>query len=222
MAKAYKAPSGTTPLRFYVTEHALERLRERVCELDIGYRGDYDLAHWLDEAVFESIKAGAVEAVIDDGDPARLVALHKENYSPTPFYALVKTNKANYKTSDAEEAIVTILDEAMVTSRRKRKWKTGSGGVVAAALARVSAADLKKATEKPKPTEPPAAETAANPDHIITWSDAGGQYQVVPGDEDVKRRIITLILSGVEPDTIRVWREVETKIDISINIGDKK
>lgn len=129
MGKAHKAPSSSYKRRFWVTEHAVDRMRTRLPNKESGnnetlHRSGEDIGNLIDHLVCDSISRGEVKCIIDNGESATLVDIKCPTTS-NDLWALVKrnTNTAVLGSTLRPEAVVTLLYDDMVQySLSSGKW----------------------------------------------------------------------------------------------------
>ncbi len=75
MGKAYKAPMDSYELQLAVTEHAVQRFRERAERFleQGGFLSDAAVACQVDSLVSAAVAEGKAYTIRDEGEPARLV-----------------------------------------------------------------------------------------------------------------------------------------------------
>lgn len=99
MAKAYKPPPWVYTRRLHISEHAIERFRERA-EKEHQARSDDDLGNLLDERIRFAEKS---ETFFDTREPDDVTAaVQVTRHDGTHFYAVIREN-----------VVVTVLDEEM-------------------------------------------------------------------------------------------------------------
>ncbi len=200
----------------YVSRHAVERLRERIIALDLDYRLDADLEQWLDDAVEKAIRRGDVQIVTDRNEPAQLVNL--EALLEAPAFALVKSNDHPNAKSGMTEAVVTVMDDIMVTKYQQGRWRDDKHRPfqVLAGMKAPPKSDpvvaIKPDPPKPKPDKP-------DEQMLVSYvGERGVTYEVVPRAK-LKHFLIQLALDPeVEQETIRAWREVSVNLKVSVDI----
>lgn len=84
MGKAYKAPESRRTLVYDITNHAIERFRERV-EEEFRHRSNGDLTRLLDERIDHACRDGLVKVVVDANN---LVTF--ESRAGTPSVAVMR------------------------------------------------------------------------------------------------------------------------------------
>jgi hypothetical protein len=192
-------------------------------EAKLEHRLNYDLMHWLDDAVEKSIRAGRVKAIVDRKDPAKLVDITE--HLGAPAFVVVKRN--SHKNSDFAETIVTVLDEKMKVEHEENRWE--SCGQLQQQLARLPAGTAVKKMEPAAPTpplngskmknkEPAVASDCA--EYLISYvGEQGVAYELVP-KEELSARVAALAMDpDVETETLRAWREVPLNIRVQVDIG---
>lgn len=242
MAKAHHAPSPRGKLHRSVTDHAIERLRERSLPDHMQHRPKFDLARWLDDAVEDAIKRGVALTVTDFEDNISTLVDVTENLQIAPTHAIVRPSRKSHSIHD--EVIVTVLNEEQ--AERLRKRAVGElGQKLRAAVQRQAAA--KPVPEKQRESQPPPIEmpnckvcgcypcirtcpttasqgpqppASPTPSLMVSYvGDDGPVYEGPMGPRRLRYRLQELALDDlVDADTIRVWREVPTRIEVTIDI----
>ncbi len=188
----------------FVSGHAIERLRERIITLGTHqHRLDIDLEQWLDAAVENAIRRGDVKTIMDRGHPARVVDITLD--LDAPAFALIKTN--THKSAEFAEVVMTVMDGEMVEQLEKGRWRDDKFRPLAEGLAKVTLAP-------PEPAEPVLHE-----EFLISYVGSDGlAHELVPRTR-LKTMLVELALeSGVEEETIRVWREVPSTVKVSVEV----
>lgn len=116
MAKAYKAPPSNYHRTYGVTEHVLLRFREYAVskENDFVFRDDDDLSNWIDAIASDSVAAGKMERVYDEGVECLLIDVSE--YADN-LYILAKPNTSKYR-SACPYALVTVMSGEQVARRK--------------------------------------------------------------------------------------------------------
>lgn len=200
----------------FVSGHALERLRERIIQLDLDHRLDADLEQWLDSAIEHAIRRGDVEAIMDRHEPAKLADIAKDLGAPA--FALVKTN--THEKAEYAEVIVTVMDDVMVTQYRNGRWRDSKFRPLASGLAKVRLRDpVVEVKPEPKPEPmPKKTETQTEPkDFLVTYHRNDAPLQEIVSPVRLKPYLVQLALdAGI--DNIRVWREVPMNLQVSVDL----
>lgn len=237
-------PPNNYTRRTGITLHAIERLRERL-NGDVKARSDEDLGNLIDHAVVAGMETGGATEIIDKGVPSRLVRLEVLP-SPEPLYALVRRNdKVGY---EHELVVITLLTQAMVdAAKASGRWndekpksspmgdklKTalqlaelrGQPVVVAPATKAV-----KREAPKPPPQPPPPiatlrkAPTASSEIYLVTWRHRTGtvlhtaEYQKA----EINQRVDELLDDDhVDSKSIKIWREVKTRVRVTLEVDEE-
>ena len=107
---------------FWVTQHAIEKLRSRLKGEDLACRSDRYLGNLIDSSVLQAIDEDEYEDIKDQGDDARLVDLR--DYLEGSLWALIKKNSYNRAFKDYPKAVVTLLEDWHVKrSKKSGKWE---------------------------------------------------------------------------------------------------
>ena len=110
MGQAYRAPFDSYTRNFWITHHAVERLRERLTEVGrTEHRDDRDLANYLDACIHAAVRAGRAEILSDRDGPAWVVDIDPE--IRFPLVAILKRDKVDRR----RRACVTVLSKDMVS-----------------------------------------------------------------------------------------------------------
>ena len=134
MAMANKPPDPTTKQTFYITLHALDRMRTR--SEAAAHLSDAALIRILDDAIVAATEdlANIQDVTDSSGDPAQLVFINKESLNTLvvdgKVYALIKDNER--KDSQYKKAVITVLSESMV---KKHYTFRGNGKALNSAMA---------------------------------------------------------------------------------------
>jgi hypothetical protein len=121
MGKACKPPAQTHKRRYWITDHAIEQLRERFKRDGTRHRGQQDLGNLIDYSVRCSVREGRSEEIIDGGIDAVLVDLRETLHDD--LWAILKPNTCR-RQDEFPQAVVTLLEHWQVArSKRSDKWK---------------------------------------------------------------------------------------------------
>ncbi len=119
MGMAYQGPENGNRTKLYISEHAMDRLRQR--SKAIVHLREFDLMHMIDAVVDAAIKHGNSEDIIDkEGEDALLVDMTQhlnQTLMAGVVFALVKPNRKG----EHRDAVVTILDERAAQRIRRRE-----------------------------------------------------------------------------------------------------
>jgi hypothetical protein len=236
MAMAHVAPMNNYERRYWVTDHAVERLRKRLLGRDTKYRDDDDLRNLIDSMANEAVKLGMVDGIRDEGDPAALIDV-SECLMGGGLVLLVKVNDRSER---YPLAVITILHTLQVEAARKTgRWghdatlverllpdagdnagdnagvsvkPQASGSLTVTLGDRVG---VQLAAARPTATAPPnALET-----RLVTYRTPEGREAT---EEYIKAeapdRIGRLVSEGTAtPSSIRVWREVSATVKVALD-----
>lgn len=243
MGMASKAPFDTYTRKCFITDHAVQRLRERLrIEGKIEHRGDEDLRNLLDDTVVDAMAQGTAKASVDTkGDKCWLVPLDSEFEG---LIALVKPEQ----NGKMKWAVVTILEEQWVAKRMLQGTfgttsKTSFGDVFGEKLEalRVDAGEMPPPEAKAvdqramppvekvpvRPTAPATVITSAKVDpefakevetRLVTFeSTTGTENHLEFPLSTVSQRVNDLLSNPtVKGDTLRVWKPVKMKRIVEI------
>jgi hypothetical protein len=167
MAMASKPPARIRETSYYVTKHALDRMRER-SDRTSACLDDFALALLIDDAVHLAMLTPAnVYQVQDDrGEEAQLVYIGPQDWDQSlvsgSLFALIKEN--DKKDSPRKYSVVTILSEHM---GRKRYLGDETGGSINTSLAEQLKGVQVNSDGKQKESVP------QSPDYIVLrpWKD---------------------------------------------------
>jgi hypothetical protein len=228
-----------------VTAHAIERLRDRL-NGDVKARSDEDLGNLIDHAVVTGIEINAVIEILDEGVPSKLVKLDVLP-SSEPLFALVKPNdRVNYR---HKLVVITLLTQEMVAvavasgrwgnidlKKNEEKKMTNMGSKLKGALdmaeMRGKPVAVREAPEPATP-QPPLKKTSKAPataeTYLVTWKrrerDYSGGLLVHESAEypkgEINQRVSELLDSThVEAKSIRIWREVKTRVKVEVDVDE--
>lgn len=159
MGKAWQPPATNREFRFWISQHAVERFRERV-EEEFRSRTDRDLAMLLDERIYQALLAKQQTDVIDSDYPdvdTKVVKI-ESRHGGTNFVVMRPYKASAYPPmrvvggpQGLSQAAITVLTEEMAT----QNFTNGRWYVPNRPFA--NKLQLVKPTE-PTPTPPPVAE----------------------------------------------------------------
>ncbi len=223
MGHAHKSPGNGHRYRYFITDHAVERLRERSTK-DIVHLDHRDACRWLDTMVSNAIDANQYDRGLDEGEPCKIAVIHD---SSGTFYALVKPNHR----ADARrtEAVVTVLTAEQVQAGMAiDKWEINGTRkrLQAKAFADLGTMDIPLAE---RPSGPPPGEEeppAHKPVQTVLISfrlasqGAPGERKTeeYPADEAPRRIQELLAMAGVDSRTIRVWKQVPFQTQVTLEL----
>lgn len=112
MGKAYQAPASKYRRTFVITEHVLERFRER-CEFDVKARAPEDIGNLLDEKLRDArALPRCIRDIRDRKAPDDITQLVEIEMRHELLFVVMRDNTA-----------VTLVDEAMAAENFKNgKW----------------------------------------------------------------------------------------------------
>lgn len=131
MGKAWQPPKTNREFRFWISQHAVERFRERV-EEEFRARTDRDLAMLLDERIYQALLAKQQTNVVDSEHPdvdTKVVKI--DSRSGGVHYVVMRPYRANAYPpmrviggpQGLAQAAITVLTEDMATSNfSKGRW----------------------------------------------------------------------------------------------------
>ena len=121
MGMARQAPMDMYQRKYFVHDHAVERLRERLKRSgDTTHRANDDLGNLIDWAVSSSMESGTFEKVLDEGEPAIIVDVSEPLQDA--LWAIVKQNRTP-RVSGHHQIVLTILTRDMMERRKQSgKW----------------------------------------------------------------------------------------------------
>lgn len=236
MAMAHKPPSPHYTRTYYVTEHAVLRLRERIDKKSghpLAHRGDKDLANFLDESVKICIQ-----------DPERVSNFEREgkvnkaidisDRFGSPLRAILAPN--NRDDSQYREAIVTIFTDTMDVG----KSIASIGDAIPADVRRSVAdsilklpafRDLPPDAGKEKPaskarglresTKFSTREVAA--DVRMVTNVVEGEERIiwtVADKQSLRERLLNLHKQGVDMSQVSVWKPTCVSIELALDFDE--
>jgi hypothetical protein len=229
--------------KFHVTEHALQRVRERLTDKQkSAFRHDGDLGNALDQAVADAINQEAYEHITDDNVPTLIVDLGQSS-DFSGMWALVKP-EARAKRGEPDRFISTCLTTEQVLRNKAdagRNWghktsATSKLGSLKDALAPIAAAikdppkppPVKTVAPVPEPPRPVSQIAISDPSlvlgldlekRLVIFKD--GRKEVVPRQKAAEA-VAAHISGGGDRDDIRVfkqgWVEVEKKVRMEVEV----
>lgn len=134
MGQSWKAPPSTRLFHFHISEHAVERFRQRVDE-EHRARDNRDLAMLLDERIWVAYQAGQVQTIVDTESPKEMTKLVQiESRSGATQYVLMREARmAQYPKigtlvpggpAGAALAAITLLTQEQTTNNfASGKWR---------------------------------------------------------------------------------------------------
>jgi hypothetical protein len=247
MGMAHRAPMDTYKRKFNVTEHALQRARERLTEdQKIRFRDDEDLKNALDQATDDAIKQEAFEHITDDKTPAMIVDLGQSS-DFSELWALLKPEQS-VKPGRPDRYISTCLTSEQVMRNKAtsgRNWghktsataKLGSLGTAlapalkkAAALTPVptSSPQAAKAVSKPEPPQPVSQLAFADPSLVLGLDLSKRLVKRPDGSTEVltkeaaSKAMADHIAAGGDRADFKVykqgWVEVQGKVKVEVEV----
>lgn len=155
MAMARHAPHDQYTRALGITDHAIERLRQRLDKTSMAnttHRSDADLGNMIDQATVDAFHRSDYENEMDDGVPLRIARMVQ---LPTtePLYALVKPNNAAEaaRHKSMPFVVVTLYTKLMVDKARSSgrwAWGRGEGSTVVQNPGRLDAKKTSQLVEK--------------------------------------------------------------------------
>jgi hypothetical protein len=154
VGKAYCHPAWTSEQQFYVTHHALDRLRER--SEPAGHLDDNALCRVLDDATRNAMAdSDNVFEVVDQDEEARLVRISGDALDGLllsgQFFVLLKPNSR--EDSKRKLAVITVLTESM--ARKHYHIDCPSNGFGNPLADKLKGLNITPAPPKPKEPDPP-------------------------------------------------------------------
>ena len=225
MGMAHKAPLDTYNRKYNVTDHAVQRLRERLPDpMKAMYRVDADLINALDKAVFDAVQQKKYETIVDGEDTETSLVVNIGD-SFDDCHALVKTDT---KLWSGLQYVATVLSTEMVEKNKANPgWGWKFRGSVDSKLG--SLAEKLRPLVDAKAISPvaPAAPTEKSLEDI---AEALRRVLIsIPGSEAVdrivsvseaKEMVANHLSAGHSRDHITVmkalvcWKPVETKVKV--------
>lgn len=113
MGKAFKAPKAHHQRKFVISDHAIQRYRERV-EAEFKHRSNFDLGNVLDDRIRHCSDFQTVYDTHNGGGETQIYRI--EHRDGSHYYAVVR-----------ELVVVTVLDAHMIDSNfTNGAWKKGA------------------------------------------------------------------------------------------------
>lgn len=236
MGMAFRAPMDTYKGHYTVTDHALQRLRERLTdEAKQLYRSDADLKNALDAAAFDAVQQGDYEHITDEQVPSMIVRLHRSHF--VGMWALLKPEKRPSKGKPEKYISTCLTDEHVAANKANAGWgwghKTSQGsklGTLGEKLKPVLEAQMKQAAAQPPKKEQPdptlkAMNIGIDEDkRLVTWPDEKTKTtkSQIMSKKDAMVLIQNFVEDGGDQDEIQVfkqaWVKVEKKVRVEVDI----
>lgn len=241
MAKAHRAPMDTYEPHLAVSEHAVQRFRERARDfLDQGgHLSDAAVGHQVDFAVWDAMQADdRTFEILDSGQPSKLI--HIENEAWGSLWALVRENR-NARFSQ-RWAVITILTDWQMTQNALdgryqgnvprlpqfvKHFEAAAKPKLVKAPEVIASAVIPPPAPPPDAAKPPPAEvTVAMPDckpnevrhadeRLLVYRDADGNQKLEVMDRTAaSERITSLCAAGIVLRDIKVWRPASVRIEV--------
>lgn len=222
MGMAHRPPENGKRQRYYISKHALDRLRQRTKVL-IQY-DDMDICGLVNEAVEKAVHATAFREIIDSkGVPARLVDLTNTLDPLLAMGSVWALVKSDVKDGD-REAVVTIVENSHANRMLDQgKW-LDDGDLEPFNPAFSSLKDVKVAAAHPvTPSEAmPALDRSSQGDKVfaeLSKATYAPQYLVLgPGKEVFKvgsREEVTQFVADDESNSdLRIFKECKFRMKV--------
>lgn len=225
MGMANKAPMDSYKRTYYVSDHAVQRLRERIGEKhSLSHRDDLDLRNAIDEAVKIAVSRGKTSSF--DFDGTRQKAVDISDYFGFSLRAIVADN--DKVGTPWREAVVTILSQSMAVGR--------GGATLGEAISNELHAALRASV---KSTPPPA--TPAAPDikplpptkessyesislrtrdaagmRLIEWTEGEEGKRALVTEREVVPKLLALHGLGVPIEDVAVWKPTRVALKLAV------
>ena len=241
MAKAALSPTKIYRRKFLITNHAVERLRER--RPDLLHRFDGDLGNLIDDAV--AARWDGAEHLLDRGEQMWLVDVREELLD---LFAIVKSSGAS-RVDQPAHVVVTVLDPGQVAQSRRSRWTaldgkgarpaTGfatlgerirprllasppaaapqePGMLIATCALAVATAGTEERTADAEAGEPPVATPVGNtqPDRVVTWTEDGESRFVLRERHEAARYMADLHERGITNAVM--WRPAKVRVKLVV------
>ncbi len=162
ISRTARVPARHYKRRYTISQHAVERFRERVDE-QFRHRDDEDLANLLDERLRHSEFTYQVR---DPRAPEEITTLRSVACWETTLYAV-----------ERNETIVTVLDEAMAKTNFDGQWSPVLNAPFVAALRDIKLPAVRVPLALPAaPAAPAAPVTEDEPAAVDPLAEAGAAY----------------------------------------------
>lgn len=209
MAKAALPPVPSYRRKFYVSGHAVERLRERRMPADVLHRFDGDLGNLIDWAV--SAQWQEAERLLDDGVEMWLVDVRD---TLGDLFAVVKKN-CDGNQNAWPYAVVTLLDAGQVAQSRARRWRSAGGSPpshqgLATLRDKFRSHTLALAPAESTDTRPDAQENK----RIVSWRESETLRFELCDAEAAKVRVGELTRQGAAE--VGLWRPAKTRVTVVV------
>lgn len=230
MGQAHHNPPAEYERTYKVTQHAIERLRERFIETKrIDHRSDWDLGNALDRAV--ALKEDKrVTLPSKDGKPTYAIPLAGEFEG---LYVILKPSDAGY---GPKEALITVIP-----NDPSKNQETTSRGTLAEKFPKGLLARLESSASAHESAKPstnghtavvataPAQTASSAPVQttppvplLIRWREANGSYLSERADTPtaVSTLLARLSEADIDPATIELWEPSKRGVRVRLALFD--
>lgn len=227
MGMANKAPMGNYKRSYYVSDHAVQRLRERIGDKhSLSHREDEDLRNALDEAVKVAVSQGKVSSF--DFDGTKQNAIDVSDYFGFSLRAVLADN--DKPRTPWREAIVTVLSQHMSVGQ-------GSGATLGEAVSDELHAALRASVKNSAPAAPPIQPSDlksipaikeqrsdslslrtrdATGKRLIEWLENGEGKSEIVADHDVVTKILSLHGRGIAVEDVAIWKPTRVALKLAV------
>lgn len=226
MGMANKAPMDSYKRTYYVSDHAVQRLRERIGEKhSLSHRDDLDLRNAIDEAVKIAVSQGKTSSF--DFDGTRQKAVDISDYFGFSLRAIVADN--DKVGTPWREAVVTVLSQSMAVGRGGATLGEAISSELHAALrASVKSTPPPSTSVTPdiKPVPPPTKEQSseslslrtrdASGTRLIEWLENGEGKSETVADHEVVTKLLALHGRGVLIEDVAVWKPTRVALKLAV------
>lgn len=222
MGMANKAPMDSYKRTYYVSDHAVQRLRERIGEKhSLSHRDDADLRNAIDEAVKVAVSQGKTSSFDFDGTKQKAVDI--SDYFGFSLRAIVANN--DKVGTPWREAVVTVLSQSMAVGR--------GGATLGEAISNELHAALRASVKSTPPQVPPdikpvppAKEQSseslslrtrdASGTRLIEWLENGEGKSETVADHEVVSKLLALHGRGVPIEDVAVWKPTRVALKLAV------
>jgi hypothetical protein len=222
MGMANKAPMDSYKRTYYVSDHAVQRLRERIGEKhSLSHRDDADLRNAIDEAVKVAVSQGKTSSFDFDGTKQKAVDI--SDYFGFSLRAIVANN--DKVGTPWREAVVTVLSQSMAVGR--------GGAALGEAISNELHAALRASVKSTPPQVPPdikpvppAKEQSseslslrtrdASGTRLIEWLENGEGKSETVADHEVVSKLLALHGRGVPIEDVAVWKPTRVALKLAV------
>ena len=205
--------------KYYVSHHAVERLRQRLTGSKLVMKTDAELRKLINEA----IQHGTVEQAFDPVVKEDFSICKMPQFTDHLGGVAVAVLRKNNRKGAAPVAVATIMPESYADKKfAVGEWKR-KNGVPMNGIKGLE--NVRLADEDPKPDPVPDADADKPLTVLLTWlyTDSTRRAGLVEYGYDAVTTPIKVMLDNpdIVSDSIRVWREIPLSIkrEVKVEIG---